>query len=116
MRAFITTLITGFALIAAASTASAQSLAGQEGYVRQKAFLSLYEPGTCSKQWKQYMAASGHSAYITTPAFARQVLCTTWLNGRSRQEAERLGLAHCTKLTKYYKGQFIKSCSVAASK
>src|SRR5262245_53988083 len=105
-------------VIGLTGSAHAQSLAGYEGEVRTKTSLSLYESGsgTCYDTWKGYVAAPGHSAYITTPPYSSQIFCTAWVNGRSKQEAERLGLAHCAKQLKHYRGKWIQKCVVAASK
>jgi len=98
-------------------SASAASLVGYEGNVRWKPFLG--HTGVCRNMWKQYVAASGHSAYASTTADRRTVeaaICGTSINFGSKRAAESQALAQCNAGLKHYKMTVVRNCKIAASK
>ncbi|MGX9179568.1 hypothetical protein [Mesorhizobium sp. BHbdii] len=74
-------------------------------------------PGT--KAYKAYVAASGHSAYATTP-YSRvrslYIICGSRLNAPSQKAAEDLAMKSCKATRSYYKVTTGGGCEIAASK
>ncbi|WP_352955612.1 hypothetical protein [Mesorhizobium sp. M1322] len=54
-------------MVAAPNVGAAESLAGSKGDTRFWPALSGNPKSDCTKAYKAYVAASGHSAYATTP-------------------------------------------------
>ena len=66
IRIFALVIVTTVASLT--GSASASSLAGHEGDVRRKPFFPMSDvtTGGCRSLWKEYVGASGHSAYAST--------------------------------------------------
>jgi hypothetical protein len=96
--------------------ASAASLAGSEGDVRSRP--DFGDSGPCHKIWKQYVAASGHSSYATTPysRMSEAIICGGSINAGSKAAAETKALAQCNAGLKRWKVNAVRNCKVAASK
>ena len=99
--------------------ASAGSLAGSEGDKRFPPALPNNPKDGCTKAYKAYVAASGHSAYATTPyarLFSLYVICGTRLNAPTQKAAEELALKSCQSTRSHYKVTTGGGCEIAASK
>jgi hypothetical protein len=107
-------LVTGGATNA--SFAAAASLAGSEGDVRSRPHFG--DGGGCNKAWSQYVAASGHSAYATTPydRMAEAIICGSSINAGSKAAAETNALAQCNAGLKRWKMSVVRKCGISASK
>lgn len=111
--------VTGFATtIPTIDTAHAQatSLAGQKGKVKRRL---PNGHGDCAKAVREYIAASGHSAYAQTAwnySIDRGGICSSALNRKSKAEAEAMALAGCEQGTKKWKYAYSGKCVIAASK
>jgi hypothetical protein len=106
-------VVSGAAL---AGFANAASLAGSKGDVRSRP--NLGDTGPCRKAWEQYVAASGHSAYATTPysRMVEAIICGSHINASSKVAAETNALANCNAGLKRWKMNVVRSCAIAASK
>jgi hypothetical protein len=97
----------------------AGSLAGSAGDKRFSPYLPGDPKDPCTKAYRSYMAAGGHSAYATTP-YARimegYIICGTNLNAPSQKVAEALALKSCVGTRSYYKVTTGGPCEIAASK
>lgn len=96
----------------------AGSLAGSEGDKRFPPNLGVSK-SPCDKAYKAYVAASGHSAYATTPysrVVSLYILCGTQLNAPSQKVAEALAMKSCTATRAHYKVTNGGACEIAASK
>lgn len=103
--------------LATANAAQAESLAGKVGNKRFPIAVMGSEGG-CPKAYKDYVAASGHSAYAST-VIARMTefyVCGTRLNAPSQKIAEQQALRNCEAGLKKYKFETTGRCEVAASK
>ncbi|OBQ60116.1 hypothetical protein [Mesorhizobium erdmanii] len=117
-KAFASILVT--LLIFSASGASAGvSLAGSEGDRRFPPSLNGDPKSPCTKAYKAYVAASGHSAYATTPysrVVSLYILCGARLNAPSQKVAEELAMKSCQATRAHYKVTNGGGCEIAASK
>ena len=97
--------------------ATAASLTGSEGDVRSRPYLGD-STGGCTKVWKQYVAASGHSAYATTPysRMAEAIICGSSINAGSKAAAEARALDQCNAGLKHWKMSAVRKCALSASK
>lgn len=97
----------------------AGSLAGSEGDKRFPPYLPRNPKDPCTKAYKAYVAAGGHSAYATTP-YARimssYIVCGGHLNAPSQKAAEELAMKSCQSTRGHYKVTTGGSCEIAASK
>ncbi len=85
--------------------ATSSGLAGSEGNVRRRVLYTREMSGGCGKMYKQYVAASGHSAFASTPIdyFYGSSVCATALNAPSAKAAEERAMASCRAGAKKYK-------------
>jgi hypothetical protein len=81
-------VLAGLLVVAAPYVGAAESLAGSKGDIRFYPALSGNPKAECTRAYKAYVAARGHSAYATTP-YARvrslYIICGTRLNARLRK-------------------------------
>ena len=118
IRIFALVIVTTVASLT--GSASASSLAGHEGDVRRKPFFPMSDvtTGGCRSLWKEYVGASGHSAYASTldawPVEA--VICGGVINSSSKRSAESQALTQCNAGLKYYKMKVMRKCQISASK
>lgn len=119
LNAAATAVLAGLLLAAAPGTATAASLAGSKGDVRFNPTLPGGAKDECTKAFKAYVAAGGHSAYATT-AFVRvmdgYIICGAHLNAQSQKAAEQLALKSCQATRSHYKVAAMGVCEIAASK
>lgn len=98
---------------------TAASLAGSVGDKRFSPTLSGRATDPCTKAYKAYIAASGHSAYATT-SFVRvrdgYILCGSNYNAQSQKAAEDLAMRSCQSARAHYKVAAGGYCQIAASK
>lgn len=106
-------------LAATSSITTAGSLAGSEGDKRFPPRITGHAKDPCTRGWKAYVAASGHSAYATTP-YSRvrdlYIICSTSLNAKSQAAAEAKALESCVQTRTRYKVRNGGPCEIAASK
>ena len=93
-----------------------KGLAGKRGRTRG----SPSKRGGCGKFYRQYIAASGHSAYAESVVVAhsrvqQSGVCAVALNRKNVAQAEKAAIASCLRGAKKYKGSR-KKCVVRASK
>ncbi|ESY81987.1 hypothetical protein NKI51_21710 [Mesorhizobium australicum] len=97
----------------------AGSLTGSEGDKRFPPYLPRNSKDPCTKAYKAYVAAGGHSAYATTP-YARimssYIICGGHLNAPSQKAAEELAMKSCLATRTHYKVTTGGACEIAASK
>ena len=93
-------------------------MAGSKGHVRFPAYIAPGSTGGCSKDYRDYIAARGHSAYAMTPFnWATEfTICGASLNAPSQQEAEARALKSCESGQKRWKVSTAGACGIAASK
>ncbi|MER8415990.1 hypothetical protein [Mesorhizobium sp. M1329] len=112
-------LITGLLLISGPNVGTAESLAGSKGDVRFYPYFPATADRPCTKAYKAYVAASGHSAYATTP-YSRvrslYILCGSRLNAPSQKAAEDMAMKSCQATRNRYKVTTGGACEIAASK
>ncbi|CCV12623.1 hypothetical protein [Mesorhizobium sp. STM 4661] len=104
---------------AAPGVGAAQSLAGSKGDTRFHPYLPQNQKDPCTKTYNAYVAASGHSAYATTPysrVVSLYIICGSRLNAPSQQAAEELALKSCQATRNSYKVTTGGGCEIAASK
>ncbi|WP_258584751.1 hypothetical protein [Mesorhizobium sp. AR02] len=105
-------------MIISSGTGVAGSLAGTEGDKRFPPNLGDSK-SPCAKAYKAYVAASGHSAYATTPysrVVSLYILCGAQLNAPSQKVAEGLAMKSCVATRAHYKVTNGGGCEIAASK
>jgi len=106
-------------LAATSNIATAGSLAGSEGDKRFPPVRGSDPNSPCNKAWKAYVAASGHSAYATTP-YTRvrdiAIICGQVINAKTQAAAEERALANCQSGLKKWKLTLGGRCEIAASK
>jgi hypothetical protein len=104
--------------IAASGIAHAESLAGKVGEKRYFAQFPTGVKGPCQKAYKDYVAASGHSAYAQTPFSwgVEAFFCGRAYNAPSQEAAEKHALENCNSVFKLYKVKTVGSCQIYASK
>jgi hypothetical protein len=113
-------LLAGLIIVAAPSLGAAESLAGKIGDSR---FAVNFPPGStggCLKTYRDYVAASGHSAYATT-FYSRvedlYVICGAKMNAPTQKAAEDGALRSCQAGIKKWKVKIAGGgCGIAASK
>lgn len=114
-----TSIVASLIVLATVCSAAAGSLAGSEGDKRFSPQLSGKPKDACSKAYKAYVAASGHSAYATT-SFVRVrdgfILCGAHYNAPSQKAAEDLAMKSCQATRAHYKVAAAGYCQIAASK
>lgn len=112
-------ILAGFLTIAASGAGMAGSLTGSEGDKRFPPYLPRNPKDPCTKAYKAYVAAGGHSAYATTP-YARimssYIVCGGHLNAPSQKRAEELAMKSCQSTRGHYKVTTGGACEIAASK
>lgn len=107
----------GIATMAAPGVARAESLAGQIGDKRYPVQFPVGTTGPCERVYKQYIAASGHSAYAQTSLMrGGAFFCGAAFNARSKEAAEERALADCKSVGKKYKVKTAGRCLVYVSK
>ncbi|NUS18211.1 MAG: hypothetical protein HOQ25_00200 [Mesorhizobium sp.] len=115
----IVSILAGFLIFVASGAEAAGSLSGSVGDKRFSPTLSGRATDPCTKAYKAYIAASGHSAYATT-SFVRvrdgYVLCGTHYNAPSQKAAEDLAMKSCQSAQAHYKVAAGGYCQIAASK
>ncbi len=92
------------------------SLAGKKGKVRRRLPNGR---GACPDAVREYIAASGHSAYASTPSNdwgAEGYICSVAVNRKSIKQAEALALRGCENGTKKWKYAYGGKCEIHASK
>ena len=112
-------VLAGFILTAIPGVGMAGSLAGNKGDVRFPPYLPANPKDPCTKNFNAYVAASGHSAYATTP-YARimssYIVCGANLNAPSQKAAEELAMKSCLTARGHYKVTTGGGCEIATSK
>lgn len=111
-------IFSGLLTLAAPYAEAGGSLAGSKGDVRYPVYFPLGTRGDCSKAYKAYVAAGGHSAYASTPVapMTEFFICGVAVNAKSQKAAEDSALRGCQGGLKKYKFETSGSCSIAASK
>ncbi|WP_181169780.1 hypothetical protein [Mesorhizobium sp. B2-3-13] len=116
----VSTLILSVLLPTAAHGASvAGSLAGSGGDKRFPPTLNGDPESPCTRAYQAYVAATGHSAYATTPysrVVSLHILCGARLNAPSQEMAEELAMKSCLATRDHYKVTNGGACEIAASK
>jgi len=105
-------------LLGGASNGFAENLSGKVGDKRYPVRFPSGTTGNCPKTYKDYIAASGHSAYAQTPVdpMVDGFFCGLYYDARTKEEAEEGALKLCRELQKRYKFTVIKRCEIYASK
>jgi hypothetical protein len=98
------------------TSAFAESLAGQVGDKRRAMVLPPGARGHCVKVYKDYIAATDHSAYASTRIGAEVIFCGSSLNFESKASAETGALKNCNGARKKYKMRSVGPCEIVASK
>lgn len=111
-------VMAGAALAASLVQAQAGSLAGDKGDVRRAPRFGTMVHGPCEGGYDRYVAASGHSAYVSTPdGYGNEHFICSWrLNFPSKAAAEEMALKDCEAGLKKYKVPIFGRCAVLASK
>jgi hypothetical protein len=115
----IISVLAGMLVVAAANVGAAESLAGSKGDIRFYPSLSGNPKDDCTKAYNAYVAASGHSAYATTPYMrvtSLYIICDAHLNAPSQKAAEEAALKSCKATRSYSKVTTGGACEIAASK
>ncbi len=112
-------MLAGSLAVTVSGVAAARSLAGNKGDVRFHPYVmgSLMAP--CTKAYKAYVAASGHSAYATTPYIrvtSSYIVCGSRLNAPSQKAAEEAALKSCQAAVTSHRFTTGGRCQIAASK
>jgi hypothetical protein len=112
-------ILSGLLIFVVPSAGIAGSLAGSKGDVRFPPYLPGNPKDPCTKTYRAYVAAGGHSAYATTP-YARimssYIICGAHLNAPSQKAAEELAMKSCLGTRSHYKVTTGGGCEIAASK
>ncbi|MER9894008.1 hypothetical protein NKJ40_18345 [Mesorhizobium sp. M0119] len=115
----VLSIIGGLLLISSPNIGAAESLTGSKGDIRFYPALSLDPKRPCTKAYNAYVAASGHSAYATTP-YSRvrslYIICGSRLNAPSQKAAEDTAMKSCQATRNRYKVTTGGACEIAASK
>jgi hypothetical protein len=119
IRQAAASILAGLLICMTLGSGSAESLAGKEGDRRFPPYLPGNPKDQCTSTYRAYVAASGHSAYATTP-YARirslYIICGSRLNAPSQKAAEELALKSCQATRAHYKVITGAGCEVAVSK
>jgi hypothetical protein len=116
-------LLTSFMVLQGPSIASETAsgkrsggLAGSRGDVRRAVMFAMGTTGGCMNRYKGYVAASGHSAYVSTPMYGMEGYhCGTAINAASQKAAEERALRECNNAKKRWKPK-TGPCEVMMSK
>ncbi|MER8400890.1 hypothetical protein [Mesorhizobium sp. M1348] len=112
-------ILAGLLILATPGVGAAESLAGSKGETRFYPYLPQNPKDECTRAYKAYVAAGGHSAYATTP-YSRvrslYIICGSRLNAPSQQAAEELALKSCQATRNSYRVTTGGGCEIAASK
>lgn len=112
-------LLAGLLILGTPGIGAAESLAGSKGETRFYPYLPQSPKDPCTRAYKAYVAAGGHSAYATTP-YSRvrflYIICGSRLNAPSQQAAEELALKSCQAARNSYRVTTGGGCEIAASK
>lgn len=110
-------MLAGMVTAILTSTATAESLAGEEGHKRYPLQFGQ-STGPCEKAYKDYVAAPGHSAYAQTHRSfnVEAFFCGPAYNAPSQKVAEEHALANCNSVGKKYKLKTMGKCAIYASK
>lgn len=112
-------ILAGSLIFAVPGVGSAASLAGNKGDIRFHPTLSGNPKSDCTKAYNAYVAASGHSAYATTPYMrvtSIYIICGAHLDAQSQKAAEDLAMKSCKATRAHYKVTTGGACEIAASK
>lgn len=112
-------MLAGLLIVAVPGAGMAGSLAGNKGDTRFWPTLSGNPKDPCTKTYNAYVAASGHSAYATTPYMrvtSLYMICGAHLNAQSQKAAEELAIKSCKATRAHYKVTTGGACAIAASK
>ncbi|MDI6027098.1 hypothetical protein QBK99_12955 [Corticibacterium sp. UT-5YL-CI-8] len=117
LRPAFVSMLAGILVAAVPLAASAESLAGKVGDRRYPAQFGQTK-GPCQQAYKQYVAASGHSAYAQTHINydAEAFFCGSFYNAPTQKAAEERALADCNSVFTKYKVKTAGRCTVYASK
>ena len=119
LRRNLTLTLAALLVATAPGISVAASLAGSEGDKRFPPYLPNTQKAPCTRDYKAYVAASGHSAYATTP-YSRvrslYIICGVKLNMPSQKSAEELALKSCEGTVARHKVTTGGNCAIAASK
>lgn len=116
LRPAFVVMLAGILVAAAPLAASAESLAGKVGDQRYAAQFGQTK-GPCQQAYKDYVAASGHSAYAQTHrAETEAFFCGRSYNAPTQKAAEERALADCNSVFTKYKVKTAGRCTVYASK
>jgi hypothetical protein len=110
--------LAGAATVSSLAAAQAGSLAGSEGEVKRRHIFDNLEYGPCKNGYRQYVAASGHSAYASSPSgFGNEAYVCSWrVNLATKAKAEAAAMADCQAGLRKYKGDVFGPCGIVASK
>ncbi|RJT33510.1 hypothetical protein D3227_25090 [Mesorhizobium waimense] len=112
-------ILAGLLIFAIPGVGSTASLAGNKGDIHFHPTLSGNPKSDCTKAYNAYVAASGHSAYATTPYMrvtSIYIICGAHLNAQSQKAAEDLAMKSCKATRAHYKVTTGGACEIAASK
>lgn len=112
-------ILAGLLIFATPGVGSTASLTGNKGDIRFHPTLSGNPKSDCTKAYNAYVAASGHSAYATTPYMrvtSIYIICGAHLNAQSQKAAEDLAMKSCKATRAHYKVTTGGACEIAASK
>lgn len=112
-------ILAGLLIFASAGVGAAASLAGNKGDTHFYPYLPRNPKDECTRAYNAYVAASGHSAYASTP-YARirslYIICGSSLNAPSQKAAEERAVKSCESARSHYKVITGAGCEVANSK
>ena len=119
-------LLTGVAFAAERETTkktrkvARQGLSGSQGDIKRKIMFPADWEGGCKDVYKQYVAASGHSAFAATNVdyfYGGAFVCGLDTHAGSQQQAEQRALAQCKAgLKKYKAASGSGACMIYSSK
>jgi len=112
-------MLAGLLVAATVAPTAAASLAGNKGDTHFYAYLPRNPKDECTRAYNAYVAASGHSAYASTP-YARirslYIICGSSLNAPSQKAAEERAMKSCEAARNHYKVITGAGCELASSK
>jgi hypothetical protein len=117
-RKWNTSILATSLIFTAHGAGAAESLAGSKGHVRFPVYIAPGSVGGCGQDYRNYIAARGHSAYAMTPftPSVEYMICGSSLNASSQKVAEAKALQACQAGLKKYKVATTGLCGIAASK
>ena len=119
IKRILASILAGLVVATTPGIGLAASLAGQEGDKRFPPFLPHTAKAPCTKAYKAYVAASGHSAYATTPysrVVSLYIHCGIGLNAPTQAAAEDRALKSCQGTRARLKVTTGGACEIASSK